>query len=134
MISECVVCGKTYEKMRVWQKFCSAICRWQYWDKKKDPIKKKDYQKTRNLHRHYGLSREKYDEMLKEQKGKCKLCQYAPSLHERGLSVDHCHKEKKVRALLCGNCNRVIIGSVEKVGLDKIADYLGYVIVKKGPQ
>ena len=39
--------------------------------------------------------------MVKEQEGLCLICKTKPKL----LYVDHCHKTKKVRGLLCSRCN-----------------------------
>jgi len=74
------------------------------------------------------MSREEYDEMDKRQKGKCAICDIKPGPLHRGLGVDHCHKTRKIRGLLCGNCNRRVLGPVEKIGFERIASYLGYKI------
>lgn len=54
---------------------------------------------------HFGLSVEEYDAMLKRQGGKCAICRGGPTKRYKRLSVDHDHKTKKVRGLLCSNCN-----------------------------
>ena len=51
----------------------------------------------------YGLTREKYDEMLLEQSGKCAICG-----GDVDLEIDHDHETGKVRGLLCGNCNKAL--------------------------
>jgi hypothetical protein len=56
------------------------------------------------LSRRYGITQEEYLELLRQQRGQCKLC-------ERGLDdmyphVDHCHDSGRVRGILCGQCNR----------------------------
>jgi hypothetical protein len=43
--------------------------------------------------------------MLKEQDGKCAICQCKPS---KTLHLDHNHSTGKVRALLCQLCNHAI--------------------------
>lgn len=48
----------------------------------------------------YGLTVEQYDAMSTRQKGRCAICR-----RRRALGVDHCHKSKVVRALLCRTCN-----------------------------
>lgn len=50
----------------------------------------------------YGLSKEEYFKILNNQNGVCAICNNKPN--ER-LSVDHCHKTKKIRGLLCRKCN-----------------------------
>ena len=54
----------------------------------------------------YDLSVEKYNEIVKKQQGLCTICGSTPEKN-RGkiLHVDHDHKTKKVRGLLCYNCN-----------------------------
>lgn len=58
--------------------------------------------KDRLVHR-YGITVDQYKEMLEKQKNLCAICKKSK---EEKLSVDHCHKTKKVRGLLCGSCNR----------------------------
>jgi len=41
--------------------------------------------------------------MFEDQEGKCFVCG-----EEKKLRVDHDHKTKKVRALLCNHCNSVL--------------------------
>lgn len=90
----------------------------------KDPIKRKEYQFARNLRRRYGITIQQYNEMYAQQQGGCKLCGYSPAPPYRGLHIDHCAKTGKVRGLLCSYCNRKIIGAIEKIGLERIIDYL----------
>jgi hypothetical protein len=61
-----------------------------------------DHGGARNYHlrRRYGITAEHFDRMLEEQGGLCAICQEAPAGH-----VDHDHKTKRVRGLLCFNCN-----------------------------
>ena len=64
--------------------------------------KEKKYGSERNfllLHR-YGIDEATYDRMLREQNGKCAICVTRKAKH-----VDHCHSSKRIRALLCVNCN-----------------------------
>jgi hypothetical protein len=55
----------------------------------------------------FKLCKEKYKSMLEEQNHVCAICKN----HEcnksvkRRLSIDHCHKTKKIRGLLCNKCN-----------------------------
>lgn len=49
--------------------------------------------------------------MLKDQDGKCAICAseirfFTTRGDIQGINVDHCHATGKVRALLCGHCNR----------------------------
>jgi hypothetical protein len=54
--------------------------------------------------------------MLADQGGRCAICEKPhkplPTDRFQYLHVDHCHDTKKVRGLLCGNCN-VGIGNLK---------------------
>ena len=69
-----------------------------------------DYHKSMFLKRTYGITIERYNEMLAAQDGVCAICAKPESNEIRGkvvsLAVDHCHKTGAIRALLCSNCNR----------------------------
>lgn len=66
-------------------------------------------EKSYNLKKDYGLSREKYDALHAAQNGKCAICGTNESLVIRGkklrLAVDHCHDTGAIRGLLCSQCN-----------------------------
>ena len=65
------------------------------------------------LKRHYGITFEQFDEIWKQQDGRCAICNHrpekspvmSPKPHRLPLYVDHCHKSGKIRGLLCWNCN-----------------------------
>ena len=59
----------------------------------------------RSLVKLYGITYEIYEEMLKQQNGRCGICKQLPS---RRLDVDHDHVTGIVRGLLCSNCNTAI--------------------------
>jgi hypothetical protein len=61
-----------------------------------------------NLQRKYGLTIEKYNEMLETQDNGCIICGKTPEENGKRLDVDHNHNTGKVRGLLCGNCNRAL--------------------------
>jgi hypothetical protein len=56
-----------------------------------------------HLKQKFGLSAEKYRDMLCRQNNRCAICRKR-EVNKR-LSVDHCHKTGRVRGLLCNNCN-----------------------------
>jgi len=56
----------------------------------------------------YGITVEQYNEMFKQQDGKCAICETHQSVLSRRLSVDHDHETGKVRSLLCNFCNTAI--------------------------
>ncbi len=64
----------------------------------------KDRAKERYLLANYGITLEQYNVMLENQNEKCKICgNVCPS--GKSLAVDHDHDTKKIRGLLCKNCN-----------------------------
>lgn len=94
--------------------------------RKSDPGREKSYR----LKSRYGITQERFDEMLLEQGGVCAICsQPETALHNTGqvrrLSVDHCHETGAVRGLLCHRCN-LVLGRVEDATaiLDAAAVYL----------
>lgn len=86
-----------------------------------------DKQYATDIKRHYGLTIEQYNEMLKVQSNCCALCprQHDPSKKRGRLYVDHDHKTGKVRALLCGAHNSMLGYAEDQVEiLQKAIDYL----------
>lgn len=65
--------------------------------------------KERNDHlrRKFGMTSAEYDRMLAEQGGRCAICKRRPT---KGISlhVDHEHRTKRVRGLLCFRCNNAL--------------------------
>ena len=59
------------------------------------------------LKRLFGITPEAADALLAEQGNVCAVCK-RPSPDGRRLHVDHCHKTRRVRGLLCHDCNRGI--------------------------
>jgi len=68
--------------------------------KEKYKIQQKAYYEKNKVKN--GLTLEKLSQLLKNQRNTCKICHKKPT---RDLIVDHCHKTKKVRGLLCYRCN-----------------------------
>ena len=58
--------------------------------------------RKKELKHRYGLSWEDYQAMLARQDGKCAICKCE---FTDTPSVDHCHLTRKVRRLLCRDCN-----------------------------
>jgi hypothetical protein len=76
----------------------------------KNPEKNKEYMRWYNLRRTYGLDRETFEQMEKDQEGKCLICFRVPQEvgNSRGLVVDHNHDTGEVRGLLCNRCNNTM--------------------------
>lgn len=61
----------------------------------------------------YGLTRVDYEQLLKNQNYRCKICTVLNTETPKGLVVDHDHKTNRVRGLLCNICNSHIVHVVE---------------------
>ena len=107
------------EKIDNGYNLCNSCKEWKIFGKAKTYCKECCAERTRSrynlekqrsylLKKKYGITPEKYDEMLSEQDYKCYICHTHEDKIDRSLSVDHCHKTGKVRGLLCGNCNRFL--------------------------
>lgn len=74
----------------------------------------------------YGVCNIKYGEMLKEQEGKCAICESKlNSSRYTKFAIDHCHKSGEIRGLLCTNCNTAIgLMKDSTHRLQKAIDYL----------
>ena len=73
----------------------------------------KECRRTNNVLSKRGITKEIYNEFMIKQNNTCLLClKECETIGRSGekipLSVDHCHKCKKVRALLCMSCNKAI--------------------------
>lgn len=61
------------------------------------------YRRERMLMKKYGLTLGDYSDILQKQNNACALCYRCPG--KTPLHVDHDHVTKKVRGLLCHQCN-----------------------------
>ena len=72
-------------------------------------VDNKEKQEVWRLKRTYGITRDDYARMLKEQGGTCRICNKSGQFFRNGkplpLCIDHNHTTGKVRGLLCLNCN-----------------------------
>ncbi len=106
-----------------------------WFTKNKDRLKK--YRKAADLKKNYGISLEKYNEMLVAQGALCFICkQPETQVHPKSglpyqLSVDHCHTTNKIRSLLCNNCNRTL-GMVND-NVELLQKMIDYVNLHKSP-
>lgn len=87
---------------------------------KRNPDQRKVYTRNSRI-RAYGISPERYREMLEEQGNRCAICREG---NKRAMSIDHNHKTGKVRGLLCDVCN-MSLGHIERDGfLEKALEYI----------
>jgi hypothetical protein len=74
--------------------------------------------------RKYGLTIEQYNTMLQRQGGVCAICKKSETMATTvtwSLSVDHDHKTKKCRGLLCTACNQLLGKAKENVEILRAA-------------
>lgn len=77
--------------------------------------------RQRDLKANYGLTFERYAEMVREQRGQCAICGQTAAK----LVVDHNHTTGQVRGLLCHLCNAMIGYARERIEiLAQAAAYL----------
>lgn len=89
--------------------------------------KNPDRQHATDIKRRYKLPIEEYNKILVAQNCQCIICgkQHDTSLKRGRLYVDHCHKTKKVRGLLCSACNSMIGHANDEISiLEKAIAYL----------
>ncbi len=72
----------------------------------------------------YGVTQEKFDSMLKEQGGVCRICR-KDSNGGRAWNVDHDHNTGTVRGLLCTNCN-IGLGQFQE-NVETLANAIKYI-------
>ncbi len=79
--------------------------------------------KDSHLRSSYGIGLVEYQQMFKQQDGRCAICKKPQK--NRALSVDHDHKTEKVRSLLC-HIHNVGIGAFQDSPelLEAAAQYL----------
>jgi hypothetical protein len=80
----------------------------EYMKKARSSPKRKKQLYANHLMRKYGLSIERYEEMLVQQCNKCVICKGEFKASEKiwdSPCVDHCHRTNKVRGILCRKCN-----------------------------
>lgn len=78
-----------------------------------------------SLKARYGVSKETYEAMLAAQGGRCAGCGRPSSVFKKRLCVDHDHLTRKIRGLLCGDCN-IVLGKAgdRSNNLRRLVDYL----------
>lgn len=72
----------------------------------------------------YGITVADRDAMFEAQNGCCAICGAHESNFVKALSIDHDHANGKARALLCGYCNRWLVGKHTTETAKKVYEYL----------
>jgi hypothetical protein len=69
-----------------------------------NPEDNRRYQRRYKRRKSYGLTHDQFESLLFLQFQRCGICG-SNRPNGRGWAVDHCHKTKKVRGILCAKCN-----------------------------
>lgn len=97
---------------------------------KRTAYNKTHREETRNyrLRRKYGIDTETRNEIIKEQKGKCPICdKFFNLIDPRDVHMDHNHKSNTLRGILCKDCNLLIGFAKEDIKiLNKAIIYLKF--------
>lgn len=106
-----------------------------YWEKNKEQInldvkqRYKEKYRWREIKNKYGITKEDWENIYREQNGECFICGRTEKELKRigryGLVVDHDHITGKVRGLLCDSCNRILgLINDDIYIIDKMRQYL----------
>lgn len=76
-------------------------------NKEKHTIARKKYAKSLKFKK-YNITEEKYIEIFNKQQGCCNICGRHQNEMKIALHIDHDHKTKKIRGLLCFKCNSLL--------------------------
>lgn len=136
---ECVGCRRVFAALRPTDKFCSSPCRHSYKFQTLTPERKlarkqrlrkwNDENKARRrdymLRYTYGISSEKYEELLTAQNHCCAICKRHEKNFKRRMAVEHNHKTREIQGIVCDHCNRSLLGRLRDPALFRAAaDYL----------
>jgi hypothetical protein len=100
--------------------------------RKQDPDRYREY----DLKKHFGITLNDYNTMLKNQNNVCAICGNPETEvcnkkeAVRNLAVDHCHRTGKIRGLLCRGCNQGLGNFRDNP--DFLAKAISY-IINEGP-
>ena len=84
----------------------------------------KEIGKYNSIRKKYGIFKKDYLIMVKEANGKCAICENP--FKKREPYLDHCHKTKVIRGLLCNDCNVGLARFRDNpLLLDRAKEYLG---------
>lgn len=111
-------CRECHKKRKLFRQGRCEKC-YSEWEGSKKRSARNDY-----FLRQFGITAAEHQKMFEAQGGVCAICG-EPESETRGgvtkrLAVDHDHKTGKVRALLCGRCNR-LLHALERDGWLKLA-------------
>ena len=91
----------------------------------KNEAKRSEQKKWYHLKKTYKITERQYNDMFNKQSGYCAICGTHQSKLNHTLHIDHNHKTKKIRGLLCYKCNHALglINESPKL-CDKLKQYI----------
>ena len=93
--------------------------------RKKYKLENPDKLREWKLKHLYGITLEKYNQILYNQSGRCLICGVHHIELNKNLTVDHNHETGEVRGLLCMHCNLMLGYAKEDLKiLKKAIEYL----------
>lgn len=102
----CLSCKNIREKKRYAENREKMLENFKEYQKKLDPALRDQYRRKSMLKIQYNMTLKEYEQLFESQAGKCAICKLHQDELNHTLHVDHCHKNGKIRGLLCRNCNQ----------------------------
>jgi len=84
-----------------------------------------------HLKSRYGITLKDYNKLFQRQNGCCAICGIHQSELNRRIDIDHDHRTKKVRGLLCTRCNGKLSVVEDKEFIKKAKKYLNNAVGEK---
>ena len=84
-----------------------SLARTESW-RARNPVVYKKYQQNWSLQKKFGISLKERNALLRQQGSKCAGCNSRKPNWKGDWHVDHCHITKKIRGILCHNCNTAL--------------------------
>lgn len=71
-------------------------------------------ERRRHLREKYGLTEDRFVDMLARQDGRCAICRRDDHA-SKNWHIDHCHATGRVRGILCFRCNALLGNAMDKI-------------------
>lgn len=83
----------------------------------------KETYRENSYKRKFNISIEDYNYLFNKQNGLCSICKgkFVGRKDARHFAIDHNHKTKKIRGLLCSNCNKLLGMCKDNIEILKLA-------------
>jgi hypothetical protein len=91
-----------------------------------NPEEKKRHAKDLYLQKNYGITIDQFDQLLAFQKGKCAICGKDLLAVDAKPNIDHDHRTRKLRGIVCNYDNHWVIGNLTLKQAQAVAFYLEF--------